>query len=96
MGVALSAAEKLQAIPGQLTTWIMEIAKKYVFEEDTLGDYMDWDVARGKPFQHIASMIHMCWYVDSRQTVSSTTLKRWLERDDMVSNESLDSAPALF
>lgn len=81
MGAPLSAAEKLQAIPGSLTTWINELLKKYVLEEDTLTEYIDWDVSRGKPFQIIASMTAMCWYTESRKVITAIDLKKWLEKD---------------
>jgi hypothetical protein len=85
MGAPLSAAEKLQAIPGDLTTWLNELLKKYVLEEDTLTENMDWDVSRGKPFQNVASMTYMCWYTDSRKAVSSPDLKKWLLKSVEVS-----------
>lgn len=85
MGAPLSAAEKLQAIPGELTNWLNELLKKYVLEEDTLTDHMVWDVSRGKPFQIVASMAYMCWYTDSRKAVVATDLKKWLERSEGVS-----------
>jgi hypothetical protein len=85
MGAPLSAAEKLQAIPGALTTWLNELLKKYVLEEDTLTENMDWDVSRGKPFQNVASMTYMCWYTDSRKAVSSPDLKKWLLKSVEVS-----------
>jgi hypothetical protein len=86
MGAPLSAAEKLQAIPGELTNWLNELLKKYVLEEDTLTDHMVWDVSRGKPFQIIASMAYMCWYTESRKAVSASDLKKWLERSEGVSS----------
>jgi hypothetical protein len=89
MGAPLSAAEKLQAIPGELTTWLNELLKKYVLEEDTLSEYMDWDVSRGKPFQNLASMAYMCWYTESRKPVTPTDIKKWLLRSDGVSLKSI-------
>lgn len=85
MGAPLSAAEKLQAIPGALTTWLNELLKKYVLEEDTLAENIDWDTSRGKPFQIVASMTYMCWYTDSRKAVTATDLKKWLEKSEGVS-----------
>jgi hypothetical protein len=85
MGAPLMSAEKLQAIPGDLTTWINELLKKYVLEEDTLTEHMDWDTFRGKPFQNVASMAYMCWYTESRKAVTVTDLRKWLEKSDGVS-----------
>jgi len=86
MGAPLSMPEKLQAIPGALTNWLNELLKKYVFEEDTLIDHMNWDTSRGKPFQIVASMAYMCWYTESRKPVTSADLKKWLQRDEVVSH----------
>jgi hypothetical protein len=88
MGAPLMAAEKLQAIPGALTTWLNELLKKYVLEEDTLTEFMDWDVSRGKPFQIVASMSYMCWYTESRKAVTASDLKKWLEKSEGVSSSS--------
>ena len=85
MGSPLTAAEKLQSISSPTVTWLTEMVKKYVGEEDTLADRMNWDVSRGRPFQHFASMTYMCWYIDARKTVTSTVLKKWLESSAAVS-----------
>lgn len=59
LGVSLSSAEKLQAIPGPWPTWVVELIKKYVLEPYTLGDknVLDWELRRGRPFQNIAGFI---------------------------------------
>lgn len=88
MGTPLTAAEKLQSIASPTVSWLMEMVKKYVGEEDTLSEKMNWDVSRGRPFQHFASMTYMCWYTDTRRAVSSTVLKRWLDGSIVVSTTS--------
>ena len=89
MGAPLMAAEKIQAIPGVLTTWINELLKKYVLEEDTLTEHMDWDTFRGKPFQNVASLAYMCWYTESRKAVTVTDLRKWLEKSEGVGPSSM-------
>lgn len=88
MGSPLTGAERLQAIPGKLTTWLNELLKKYVLEEDTLTEYIDWDVSRGKPFQIISSMVLMCCYTENRKAVTVTDIRKWLEKDEEVSVSS--------
>jgi hypothetical protein len=81
MGMSLSAAEKLQAIPGPWPSWINELIKRYIDEEDTLGQ-VDWDKARGRPFQNLASFIILA-HDQSRSIVpSSTIITKFLDRRD--------------
>ena len=96
LGVALSAAEKLQAIPGPWSSWIAELLKKYVYEEGTLADAVTWDTRRAKPFQHVLSMSVLC-YDPSRisKPPTSTELAKWLGRSDGVSVTSASGFVAL-
>ncbi|RSH89444.1 hypothetical protein EHS25_001993 [Saitozyma podzolica] len=82
LGVALSAAEKLQAIPGPWGTWIGELLKKYILPEGTLSDAIPWDTKRGKPFQAVASMVLLCHDLTRTSPPTSTEMHKWLERSD--------------
>jgi hypothetical protein len=84
LGVALSAAEKLQAIPGPWGTWIGELLKKYILPEGTLSDAIPWDTKRGKPFQAVASMVLLCHDLTRTSPPTSTEMHKWLERSDGV------------
>ena len=85
MGVSLSASEKLQAIPGPWTMWIIELQKKYVLEEDTLGHLLTWDTSRAKAFQGLVAFIMMA-YDPSRQTQPTyPAMTPFCQRSDPVS-----------
>lgn len=88
MGVALSASEKLQAIPGPWTEWIIELQKKYITEGNTLGDKMTWETKRGRPFQALTAFIILA-YDPSRASIPSyPTMTKFLERSDPVSSSN--------
>ena len=84
MGVALSAPEKLQAIPGPWTEWIIELQKNYITEDDTLGDRMNWDTKRGRPFQALAASIMLVSDPERYSHPTFTTMGKFLERWDPV------------
>jgi len=81
MGMSLSAAEKLQAIPGPWPIWINELIKKYVSEPETLKE-LDWDQTRGRPFQNLAGFIIMAHDFTKPTIPSSIMITRFLERND--------------
>lgn len=81
MGMSLSAAEKLQAIPGPWPIWINELIKKYVSEPETLKE-LDWDQTRGRPFQNLAGFIIMAYDFTKPIIPSSIMITRFLERND--------------
>lgn len=84
MGVALTPAEKLQAIASPYTTWLSVLLKKYVFEDGTLRDLITWDTKRGKPFQSFASMAMWCQDPSSIGALSPPKYKAFLDRQDPV------------
>jgi hypothetical protein len=86
MGVALTSAEKLQAIASPWTTWLSELLKKYVFHPGTLRDSFTWDTTRGKPFQTFASIAIWCQDPDAITNLSPPKYKAFLDRQDPVSD----------
>jgi len=81
MGMSLSAAEKLQAIPGPWPTWINELIKRYIDDEETLR-MLDWDRSRGRPFQNLAGFIMLAHDKTRLLVPSSTIITKFLERHD--------------
>ncbi len=58
--MALSPAEKLQALGGPWGQWITELQKKYVTAEGTLGTQLvKLDVKRARPFQILTGFVIM-------------------------------------
>lgn len=84
MGVALSAPEKLQAIPGEWSKWIVELQKKYVSEEDTLKDKIDLDVTRARAFQHLTAFIMLASDPSRSSVPTYGPMHKFLERADRV------------
>ena len=84
LGVALSAPEKLQAIPSPWTEWIIELQKKYVTEDNTLQSNMSWETNRGRPFQALTAFVILA-YDPSRQPLPTyPIMTKFLERSDPV------------
>ncbi|KAF4602039.1 hypothetical protein EYR40_005240 [Pleurotus pulmonarius] len=85
LGVALTAAEKLQAISSPWGSWISSLESKHVHIENGLRDLFQWDVARGRDFQNIAHLIYCCDKLETegRQEVpTATKIDQWLRRTD--------------
>lgn len=85
LGVALSSAEKLQAIASPWSTWITEMCKKYVLEDNTLKDMIRWDVSRGKPFQALTAISIWCYGEQPVGGLTPPNYRRFLDRSDPVS-----------
>ncbi|KAK8844614.1 hypothetical protein IAR55_006461 [Kwoniella newhampshirensis] len=82
MGVALSPAEKLQAIASPWTTWILALEQKYISEPDTLHALLDWDIKRGKSFQCLAGFIMLAFDTTKQLVPTATSQKAFLSRAD--------------
>ncbi|ORY27368.1 hypothetical protein BCR39DRAFT_538518 [Naematelia encephala] len=81
MGVALSAPEKLQAIPGPWSDWILELQKKYITEPGMLSTHVNFDTRRARPFQALAAIVLLAYgQKDNLPTYQS--MGKFLERKD--------------
>lgn len=85
MGVALSAPEKLQAIPGPWSSWVGQLIKKYITEPRTLGELIEWDQMRGRPFQAITAIIMLALDEGRETTPTAPGMTKFLSRTDPVS-----------
>ncbi|TFY57656.1 hypothetical protein EVJ58_g6897 [Rhodofomes roseus] len=85
LGMALTAAEKLQAIASPMGDFIHELQAQYVNPSDELGlsSLLDWDVTRGNDFR---CLVHSAHSVERWPNVgtfpSPETLRKWLERNE--------------
>ncbi|WVF66333.1 hypothetical protein IAT40_001073 [Kwoniella sp. CBS 6097] len=82
LGVALTAAEKLQAIASPWATWIIELEKRYINEDGTLGHTLNWDTSRGKPFQSLLGFIMLAIDPTRQLTPSAANMKHFVNRAD--------------
>jgi len=93
--MALSPAEKLQALATQHSTWISSLVNKYVLDNGTGGErinvyYSDWKQDRGQAFQNICVLVYMIEKIPAQTlSVSATVLHNWLMREDSVSDETI-------
>ncbi|KAK4684107.1 hypothetical protein P7C73_g6095, partial [Tremellales sp. Uapishka_1] len=104
LGVALSGAEKLQAIPSQWTDFVNLLQKKYVHAPDTLIEIFSrqnnkWDFTRGKPFQQITAVMMICYEPLKNLTPSAPTMKSFLDRPgapDRAFQTKMDMTMSIF
>ncbi|KAG7575293.1 hypothetical protein FFLO_00457 [Filobasidium floriforme] len=86
LGVALSAAEKLQALATPYSVWMTSLLNKHVFGEegDTINSYFkDWKQDRGQAYQNVCVLVYFIEkYPLPITSVSSIALGSWLKRVD--------------
>ncbi|KAG0694706.1 hypothetical protein DFH29DRAFT_308592 [Suillus ampliporus] len=83
LGVALTPAERMQAIVGPWPTVIREIQSQ-VLGEDGFQGYLDWGHARGRDFQCMASIGYLIENHPKPTVPSAPTLEKWLLKNDPV------------
>ncbi|KAM5541580.1 hypothetical protein V8D89_004770, partial [Ganoderma adspersum] len=94
LGVALTVAERMQAIPGPWPSLIREV-QSIVLGDEGFGEDLDWGHDRGRDFQCLATII--CLITCHTGTTFPTTprLEKWLSSTDAVDqkmrNDVLDT-----
>ncbi|TFK54245.1 hypothetical protein OE88DRAFT_1654811 [Heliocybe sulcata] len=82
LGMALNAAEKLQAIASPRGQWISQLQTKWVIPDTGLASVLDWDIRRGRDFQNFASMIYICDNLPATHTTPTPQkLENWLANE---------------
>ncbi|OXG19654.1 hypothetical protein C366_02510 [Cryptococcus neoformans Tu401-1] len=82
LGVALSSAEKLQALSSPWAQWCSKLEKKYITASNTLGDLLSWDIKRAKSFQNVVGFVYLAkCKTEGREAISTgwMSLKGLLE-----------------
>ncbi|KAL4071943.1 hypothetical protein J3A83DRAFT_4093033 [Scleroderma citrinum] len=83
LGVALTPAERLQAIVGPWPTVIRDI-QSHILGEDGFEGYLDWGHARGRDFQCLASIGYLIEHYPKSSVPSAKVLEKWLHRTEPV------------
>lgn len=83
LGVALTPAERLQAIVGPWPAVIRDI-QSHILGEDGLEGYLDWGHARGRDFQCLATVGYLIENSSKPTIPTSKALEKWLHRTDPV------------
>ncbi|THH18787.1 hypothetical protein EW146_g2255 [Bondarzewia mesenterica] len=87
LGVALTAAEKLQAISSPWAAWINGLESRYVSSEDGLTDVIKFDTKRGRNFQNLAHLIYCCDGLPDQFVPTQTKIEKWMYRNDQPPQE---------
>ncbi|KAF9493000.1 hypothetical protein BDN71DRAFT_1450823 [Pleurotus eryngii] len=90
LGMALTPAEKLQVINTSRASYVRDLLKDYVDDEERglAGDDLDWDRSRGADFRCLAQSVHLITKWKEVTTVASIPqLEKWLS-----SSEPLEDA----
>jgi hypothetical protein len=82
LGMALTAAEKMQSISGPWADWIRLLQKKYVDSKGGFRDQLQWDTSRGKDYQCLATLVCCVDSLPEFTYPSGPKLDRWLRRVD--------------
>ncbi|TBU44693.1 hypothetical protein BD309DRAFT_957785 [Dichomitus squalens] len=96
LGVALTAAEKLQAISSPWTEWIGELQSRYVYLEDSLTQNINVAIKRGQDFQLIAGLVYCCDMYPEHSQPLSKNLDKWLSRMDPPKEDFKDLIRSLL
>ncbi|KAI0791282.1 hypothetical protein C8Q75DRAFT_805632 [Abortiporus biennis] len=95
LGVALTPAERMQAITGPWPSFIRDIQKK-VLGMDGFGDNIDWGHARGRDFQCLAQIVHLIHTYPAGKLATSPTLEKWLQNSSPVPQKLKDELQETF
>ncbi|THH05590.1 hypothetical protein EW145_g4688 [Phellinidium pouzarii] len=77
LGVALTPAERMQAIPGPWSQLIRDVLAD--MQEYKMGELLDWASARGRDFQSVASATYLM-EKPSASYPSAPVIDKWLQR----------------
>ncbi|KAI9507223.1 hypothetical protein F5148DRAFT_144121 [Russula earlei] len=84
LGVALTPAERLQAIVGPWPSFIREV-QSHVLGIDGFGNSFDWGRARGRDFHGLASIVYLIEQLPACKAPPTTqTMEKWLTRTTPV------------
>ncbi|KAH8981110.1 hypothetical protein EDB86DRAFT_3107326 [Lactarius hatsudake] len=87
LGVALTPAERMQAISGPWPNFIREIQSQ-VLGDDGFGHSFEWGRARGKDFHGLASIVYLIEQLPAcRIPPTSAAMDRWLTRTTQVTHK---------
>lgn len=85
LGMALTPAEKLQVINTSRASYVRELLKDYVDDEERglAGEDLDWDRSRGADFRCLAQSVHLIAKWKEVTTVASIPqLEKWLSSSE--------------
>jgi len=96
MGVALTAAEKLQAIQSPWASFVRMIQKQFIDEDGTLGDSIKWLRKRGVDYSCTAQIIFTLYNLPNFTWPGLTTLDKFLRKVDRPTKEFRQQVTDVF
>lgn len=90
MGMALTPAEKLQALNTPYVKYITSLLQQYIYPpEGGLWNYLqDWERARGKDFQNLATIMQIIEIWPEKKTnFGAASLQSYLRRTDPIEDD---------
>ncbi|KAH9946736.1 hypothetical protein B0H21DRAFT_662598, partial [Amylocystis lapponica] len=95
LGMALTPAEKLQAINSDTATFIRELQTQYV--TDGLASTLDWDISRGADFRCLSTSVYnMVRWPSLSTLVSLAQVQGWLQQTSSLPSSFCDDIHAVF
>ncbi|KAI0074912.1 hypothetical protein K474DRAFT_1647415 [Panus rudis PR-1116 ss-1] len=80
LGMALTPAEKMQAINTKRASFIRDLLSDYVTDTDSLESHLDWDTSRAADFRGIASAVYALENWSSTVAPAIASLTKWLQQ----------------
>ncbi|KAK0206459.1 hypothetical protein DFS33DRAFT_1381562 [Desarmillaria ectypa] len=82
LGVALTPAERLQAISTPYSEWVGDLVQKFLRVDGGISDFIVWDTKRSRDFANLAYAMFCCDVIQTRPILNATKLENWLNRQD--------------
>ncbi|OSD02329.1 hypothetical protein PYCCODRAFT_1467972 [Trametes coccinea BRFM310] len=97
LGMALTPAERLQAISSHVTTFVRELVDTYILDPNGLAENIEWDTSRANDFRTIATAVYAMSKWPKLTTVPSFgTLEKWLRECHDLDEDLEDDIQGTF
>ncbi|EIW77494.1 hypothetical protein CONPUDRAFT_61476, partial [Coniophora puteana RWD-64-598 SS2] len=84
LGMALTPAERMQALVGVLPSLVREVQSQILGESGFQG-CLDWGTSRGRDFHCLASILFMIQHLPKKTFPGSSQLEKWLSETELLS-----------
>ncbi|KAI0698000.1 hypothetical protein BC835DRAFT_1468970 [Cytidiella melzeri] len=85
LGMALTPAEKLQAVHSDASVFLHELQQEYV--NDRLADHLEWDITRAADFRCLSTAVYILEKTPTTTSPGIATVHKWLEESEAFSHD---------
>ncbi|KDQ58197.1 hypothetical protein JAAARDRAFT_35021 [Jaapia argillacea MUCL 33604] len=97
LGMALTPAEKLQAISSPRAALVRDLQNAYLGEDGLVGATLDWSITRGSDFRCLAQFLQSLENFPDQKTVATVQqLDKWLHSSEPPSEEFCEKAHSTY